>query len=674
MFIRKNHLLIALILSLVLAACSGGSAPAPSSEQPTTLEATALPRSTGFANPSVPFEGVVQIWAAYYDETGELQIGWTGSGTIITPDGLILTNAHVVLPERYFPVDELIVAMTINQDQEPQPSYYAEVVQADATLDLAVIQITHNYDGSPVNAASLNLPYVSLGNADALNLGDELTILGYPGIGGGTITLTRGEVSGFTGQQPYGARAFIKTNATIAGGNSGGLAVDAEGYLVGVPTQLGYGGDDQYVDCRVLVDTNRDGVVNELDNCVPTGGFINALRPVTLALPLIQAAQGGQVSVQGVQSAGTTPSGTFRDDFSDPNSGWDIYSYESGSAYYQGGELYLEDISGSPYYTSLLHRPYDNVEYSVDIRIMESEADENEVSLSCRYVDENNGYEFRIFADGWVGISMWLDGEFVDLYEPEPAVAPFGSRSVRATVVCDRTYLALFLDGEMVAEVTDNTFARGDLGLAVYVSDGERFVAAFDNFEAMPLGSQESDWEVVYSDDFSNTSSGWNESTDSDFPRYYSSGRYYMEVNPVQSYSLSAQTESFGDVVINVDVNIEQASHIGDIGLICRYIDADNYYVLEVSEDGYYSIWKMINGSYTSLVDWASSNLIPVDSEPFVLNASCTGAQLSLGINGNLLASTTDGDLTSGGVGLFVGTFDSGGLVVSFDNFEVLAP
>ena len=79
-----------------------------------------------------------------------------------------------------------------------------------------------------------------------------------------------------------------------AGGNSGGLASTPGGEIIGVPTQLGYGGEDQYVDCRVLADTNRDGYVDEYDNCVPTGGFINALRPINLAMPLIEAAQRGE--------------------------------------------------------------------------------------------------------------------------------------------------------------------------------------------------------------------------------------------------------------------------------------------------------------------------------------------------------------------------------------------
>ena len=163
------------------------------------------------------------------------------------------------------------------------------------------------------------------GDDGSLNLGDPVTILGYPSIGGSTITLTRGEVAGFTSEEGYGNRAFIKTSATISGGNSGGLAANSKGEIIGIPTQLGYGGDDQYVDCRVLADTNRDGVVDKSDNCVPTGGFINALRPLRLAKPLIEAAQRGEINIkEGVEGEQAnipeeeSAQVIFSDDFSDP--------------------------------------------------------------------------------------------------------------------------------------------------------------------------------------------------------------------------------------------------------------------------------------------------------------------------------------------------------------------
>ncbi len=205
---------------------------------------------TPLAGDQLPVSAVVQIVVRGTVE-GEVQ-EWSGSGTIISPDGLILTNAHVAMGDRFYPAEELLILLTVAEDALPEAAFYAEVMQADENLDIAVLRPSIDLQGNLVDRSKLNLPYVSLGDSDALHLGDEILILGYPGIGGETITLTRGEVSGFTSQSGYGNRAFIKTSATIAGGNSGGLALDENNNLVGIPTEVGAG--EEYAD---VVDAAR---------------------------------------------------------------------------------------------------------------------------------------------------------------------------------------------------------------------------------------------------------------------------------------------------------------------------------------------------------------------------------------------------------------------------------
>lgn len=163
--------------------------------------------------------------------------------------------------------------------------YHADLLAFDAEQDLAVVRIARLADGSPVTDTFTPIP---LGDPDAIALGDRLRIIGFPGIGGETVTFTEGSVSGFT--TAGGRPVLIKTDATIAGGNSGGLAADDEGTIIGVPTRAGTD-DMRIVDCRIITDTNRDGAIDQDDSCVPIGGFINGIRPVSLALPLIDAAR-----------------------------------------------------------------------------------------------------------------------------------------------------------------------------------------------------------------------------------------------------------------------------------------------------------------------------------------------------------------------------------------------
>ncbi len=233
---------------------------------------------------------------ALVSQAGAQAVVWTGSGTLISADGLILTNAHVV-DNRSGEYEQLGVAVLDRTDRAPQLSYLAEVAAVDYGLDLAVVRIVSDLDGAH---AQLQLPFVQLGDSDQVEIGDRIRILGYPGIGGDTVTFTEGAISGFTSERGIDGRAWLKTDATITGGNSGGMGLNQQGELVAIPTTLGSGAEDGgLADCRQLVDTNRDGVVDSEDTCVPLGGFINALRPVALATPLIQAARQGERYVQG---------------------------------------------------------------------------------------------------------------------------------------------------------------------------------------------------------------------------------------------------------------------------------------------------------------------------------------------------------------------------------------
>jgi S1-C subfamily serine protease len=284
---RVRLLLATLLLAsaAIAAACGGGNdddsraTPTPS-EPAATAEPTPLPISE-------LAHAVVQIQALAGDEPL-----WVGSGTIIAPEGLILTNAHVV-DDRFDEYDRLGVAITEASDTPPELLYVGEIAAVDYSLDLALLQITEGIHGGPVDG---EFPFVPIGDSDAVEIGDNIRILGYPVIGGQTITFTNGVVSGFTSERSVGNRAWIKTDAAISGGNSGGLAINEEGEVIGVPTVVGSGAgaDSGYVDCRILQDTNGDGFVDESDSCIPVGGFLNGVRPVNLATEMIAAVNGGE--------------------------------------------------------------------------------------------------------------------------------------------------------------------------------------------------------------------------------------------------------------------------------------------------------------------------------------------------------------------------------------------
>ena len=226
-----------------------------------------------------------------------------GSGTVVSPSGLVLTNAHVIdragiarqvaeieafiqedLPGVEVAVrDDRFVILVSDGVHPPEPAYLASVAAVDADADLAVLRIEARDGGSRL-PAGFALPSLPLGDSDALGLGDPLHIFGYPSSGGDALTYTAGVVSGFNFAAGIDGPAWINTDAVISGGSSGGTAVNAQGELVGVPTQ------GSTLDCRPG-DTDGDGEVTPEDvGCIPTGGSIGQLRPVNLAKPLLAEA------------------------------------------------------------------------------------------------------------------------------------------------------------------------------------------------------------------------------------------------------------------------------------------------------------------------------------------------------------------------------------------------
>ncbi len=275
---------------------STSSAADPSATTTSPLSATStVPLSTGpQAVGAAPADiATATVLLAQLDDDGN-HVCYIGSGSIIDPTGIILTNAHVVMSDPTCSYTKLGVEITTRTDTPPELLYLAEVAGYDAALDLATVRIISDLEGDPVDLTGL--PFLELGDSDTVEVGDHISMIGYPAIGGSTVTVTEGIVSGFASEPAVtDNRAWIKTDATVSGGNSGGAATNDEGQLIGVPTTAGIQGQ-LTVDCRVLEDTNGDGLVNSADSCVPIGGFLNGLRPLKLAAPVIAAANRGETT------------------------------------------------------------------------------------------------------------------------------------------------------------------------------------------------------------------------------------------------------------------------------------------------------------------------------------------------------------------------------------------
>jgi S1-C subfamily serine protease len=246
-----------------------------------------------------------------YQEKDQAVISCVGSGTLVSADGLILTNAHFTLSSDTCRSDRVVIAITVRLDQPPIPTYTAEVVDSSRGLDLSILRINGYLDGRAIEPHTLQLPFVELGASQAVKLDDTITVVGYSNFGNEPVGVARGTVSGFTAEARAGDRAWIRTKATIPGTMSGGGAYSRDGKLIGIPTIAPARAGGTVVDCRVIQDSNGDGRADANDQCVPVGGFISALRPSALARGLVRAATLGIHQGESLaQPASTVPEGT----------------------------------------------------------------------------------------------------------------------------------------------------------------------------------------------------------------------------------------------------------------------------------------------------------------------------------------------------------------------------
>ena len=182
--------------------------------------------------------------------------------------------------------------------------------------------------------------------------------------------------------------------------------------------------------------------------------------------------------------------------------------------------------------------------------------------------------------------------------------------------------------------------------------------------------------DVLFQDDFSDSSSGWDSYSDSDGVTDYADDVYRILVNETSTDYWANPGLDFTDTVIEVDATKVGGPDDNDLGLICRYQDVDNFYFFIISSDGYYTIGKVVDGTQELIGgdNMEYSDTIKQGNATNHIQADCVGTHLVLHVNGEKLSDVTDSTYTSGDVGLMAGTFDAPGTDIHFDDFVVKKP
>lgn len=175
----------------------------------------------------------------------------------------------------------------------------------------------------------------------------------------------------------------------------------------------------------------------------------------------------------------------FQDDFSDPDTGWDRYSDDSGLTDYADG-AYRITINQDTYFfwaTPYLDFPHDVV-IDVDVTKVSGD-DENEMGIICRHQDEENFYVLAIGTDGLAAIRKRYLGNDLEAIGDgwvESASINTGEATNHLRAECVGDTLSLYVNGQLAVQATDSDIFSGDAGLLAGTFEHPSLDVLFDNF------------------------------------------------------------------------------------------------------------------------------------------------------------------------------------------------
>ena len=193
---------------------------------------------------------------------------WSGSGFVVGDGSMVVTNAHVAAPsskDSYLEKQCTNLKVGYTTDDRKAPSIFrnAQVLEISEREDLALLKVNDPLKG---------VKSLELQNAQ-LSIGDTLTVFGYPALGGETITVSNGVVSGFDSS---GGSELIKISAVINSGNSGGPVIDKDNKVIGVASAANQAG----IECT------------DSGECYTDGQNVNLARPIKLVSDWLNARNG----------------------------------------------------------------------------------------------------------------------------------------------------------------------------------------------------------------------------------------------------------------------------------------------------------------------------------------------------------------------------------------------
>ena len=182
--------------------------------------------------------------------------------------------------------------------------------------------------------------------------------------------------------------------------------------------------------------------------------------------------------------------------------------------------------------------------------------------------------------------------------------------------------------------------------------------------------------DVLFQDDFSRPISGWDRYHDDVYSADYAEGGYRIQIFSPETDAWANPGLNLADVRIDLDATKRGGPDDNTFGVLCRYQDPRNFYFFLLSSDGYTGIGINIEGTRFLLSGdtmFPSGAVLQGDVTNHI-RVECVGYQLTMVVNGVLVAQTQSTQWATGDVGLTAGSYAEPGVDILFTDFTVLQP
>lgn len=541
--------------------------------------------------PAHILQATVQVVAFDFDRDQAISYG---SGAIITPEGLVLTNYHVVDESIEKDNGWVVIYMPADRRATTFHTFQGRVLVYNPSEDLAVVQITHTGTGEKLE--NMTFPFISRGTSTELTEGDQVYAIGYPDTARGRRLTTQGIISGFLND---GALDWILSDVDISNGNSGGPLLTTAHRLIGIPTWRETG--------------------------VESAEVLGYSRPIEAAEPLIKEAIN---ILEGAESGNATNDIFCTADFTSNNGIWPLGYTETDSTEQEyriaDGKLHGSVHFKHDVYT-WINAPNCNVEnflLRVDTQLYRSVDDDNAIGIHFRQQEdaagEANYYQVLYYRDGSYEVTLRYAGEWKPLQErtASPFIRFDRGETNRLGILVVGAKFTIFANGEPLITIQDDTLPEaGEIGLGMVGDADEMVYATFDNFV---VGDHKAKGVLFY-DEFVDNHNEWQLSrlnnTDVDCEDQIVNGRLEhrltvkTEVNVCYS---SAPTLIAQDFWLQIDTTWLQRYVEGSwLEVAFRYDEqTEHQYNLRLSQDGNYLLEKYDQEEWHTLQDWTESAAI----------------------------------------------------------------